>query len=776
MLVSMCVGGLFSSVVADVEDNNTFEKAEAITDQMQGQLLPGTLNLSLNDPVDYYKFNPPGGCRIMLNCTVLPGDKTSFTLFDFNKVILNNSSFMNPGQSWMKTYYIGQVVSTYYIKVDHDPAGGLGVSAYLMQVAWPDQGDGDSGGDAGDDINNPKDVNGLLHFNGTVGDSDSADFYSFHCNAGDEIHLTLGVNGGAGMGVMKFYGKDMVMLQRTLLVPAGSNAKIDAVAALGEGTYYFEVYSGEDHKGPGMQYYVNMSIVPLPPPDTEPPKVDITYPTEGATLDKTTVIMAGTASDNRALEKVEVAVNDGAWQTADGLEGWSQPMVLSVGQNVIMARATDKAGLNSTDEINVTVTGTGQTNDTVPPNLVITEPVDGAAQLGPLVEVRGTARDDRGLLRVELKAGTVGTWMVVAGLALWQMSVSLVNGSTLISVRAVDTSGNTATKQIMVYRLFPSDTDVVPPTVHFTDPATNVSAIRTMATTVKGVANDEHAVLKVDVSINGGPFVLAKSTALASAPAWSQWSFGVTLVLGENVLSARAMDTAGNIYHDIVIIIASNDTGDTTPPIIIVLSPVNGSVTNVTQLVVSGTATARSGIQRIDISQNDGPWVLATGNITWTYMALLINGPNVFKIRAIDKAANVNTTQVSITFNATADLAKPTLLIISPAYNTSFITDKIDVKGTVTDNLRVDRVDLTVNGIKMTVTGTTAWKSRITLKEGKNTIVVTAYDGGGNSDTKTLTVTYNKTSPKPPIPGFEVGFLLAAVLVGVALLGRKRRA
>ena len=773
MLVLMACGPLFTPVAADVEDNNTFEKAEQINTAQQGQVQTGTLNVNTADPADCYKFNPPGGSAVILNASVTPGDKVRYTLFDFNKAIIATSDFLAPSGTWVYTYLIGQQMLLYYLMVDLEQGGATGAGVYNFQISWPDQQDGDTIGDAGDDINSPKDISGKLHFNGTVGDGDTADFYSVQCMQGDQVHLTLGVVEGKSVGVMKFYGLGKNQMDVSPSAPAGEETKIDTLAP-DAGTYYIEVYSSEHHNGTGIIYYVNASNIPK---DTEPPTVQITVPTDGATLDHTTVVISGTAADNRGVARVDVKVNDGPYQETDGAGAWSKAMVLSVGQNTIKAMVTDTAGLNGTDMITVTVTGTGDIEDKVPPVITIVAPLDGDALAVPDLVMSGTASDDKGVLRVEVKVGLNGTWMVVPGTTAWDISFPLEMGANVIFARAVDNSGNTAMKQITVYRLIAPGADPAAPNVHFTDPV-NVSALRVLSYTVKGTANDETAVLKVDISINNGPFVLAVKTNAAGTPDWSTWTFPAVFVNGTNNLTARAMDTSGNINFDYLTVLASSATSDTLLPEIKVKTPADGAILNITPTLVSGTAQdpQGGGVMRVDISLNNGPWQPAAGTMTWTYMAILVTGQNVIKIRVTDTSANVNTTQITVTYNATADLLAPHLIIESPKDNSSVISDKLDIKGSAGDNINVTKVELTLNGNKMAVTGIQNWKSRVTLKEGKNTIVATASDAAGNTHSQTITVTYKKAVPKPPIAGFELVFLLGAVGLGAFLLGRQRRA
>src|SRR5205085_2460462 len=80
--------------------------------------------------------------------------------------------------------------------------------------------------------------------------------------------------------------------------------------------------------------------------DVTPPAVAISSPATGASL-AGSVSVAGTASDNRQVAKVEVAVDGGAFVAAQGTISWTYSLdasALSAGSHTLTARATDPPG------------------------------------------------------------------------------------------------------------------------------------------------------------------------------------------------------------------------------------------------------------------------------------------------------------------------------------------------------------------------------------------------------------------------------------------------
>lgn len=79
--------------------------------------------------------------------------------------------------------------------------------------------------------------------------------------------------------------------------------------------------------------------------DTVPPTITIsTTPRNGARLTSPTVFIAGTASDNVAVQAVEIVVNNGAPQPASGTNNWSAQLALAPGPNVIRVYSVDTSG------------------------------------------------------------------------------------------------------------------------------------------------------------------------------------------------------------------------------------------------------------------------------------------------------------------------------------------------------------------------------------------------------------------------------------------------
>lgn len=159
-----------------------------------------------------------------------------------------------------------------------------------------------------------------------------------------------------------------------------------------------------------LSYGVALEVEPSGA-DVEPPVVSITTPAEEATVSGA-VLVEGTASDDTAVALVEVRVDNGVWNPADGTSDWQfmlDTSMISDGAHLFTARATDTAGNSATDAVGVSVDNGGSGM-----SITILEP-----QAGDVWEVGGTEHirwQTEGVQDVTLKVSTDGggSWETIA--------------------------------------------------------------------------------------------------------------------------------------------------------------------------------------------------------------------------------------------------------------------------------------------------------------------------------------------------------------------------
>src|SRR2546426_1100541 len=135
-------------------------------------------------------------------------------------------------------------------------------------------------------------------------------------------------------------------------------------------TYYYEV-SAVNRFGVGSRSN-EVAATPVPLPDSTAPSIRISSPLNNTIVSSTTVVVTGTASDNVAVQTVELSTDGTTWIAASGTTTWSGSVTLHAGTNVIYARATDTSGNRATVHIIVTVENAGPGSSGLDPVILAT--------------------------------------------------------------------------------------------------------------------------------------------------------------------------------------------------------------------------------------------------------------------------------------------------------------------------------------------------------------------------------------------------------------------
>jgi 3',5'-cyclic AMP phosphodiesterase CpdA len=99
--------------------------------------------------------------------------------------------------------------------------------------------------------------------------------------------------------------------------------------------------------GGGLVHSVALNVVVNPPPpgpDTTPPSITITSPSNDSVVTSSPVTIRGVASDNVGLQKVEWSADGTSWTATSGTSSWSAVVPVALGSDTIYVRATDSAG------------------------------------------------------------------------------------------------------------------------------------------------------------------------------------------------------------------------------------------------------------------------------------------------------------------------------------------------------------------------------------------------------------------------------------------------
>lgn len=194
--------------------------------------------------------------------------------------------------------------------------------------------------------------------------------------------------------------------------------------------------------------------------------------------------------------------------------------------------------------------------DTEPPTVAITAPATNSRLTEPTA-VTADATDNRGVVRVEffvdgttsLGAATSAPWAALVDPA------TLSDGTHLLTARATDAAGNSATSEPVAITVGDGPMDLEPPTVRVLTPTANAQT--GLQVRVTADAADDIALASVEFELDGA--VVATFT---EAP----FLRDLTVTAGAHSVVAIARDTSGKVTRSTAVAFTAREGGSTTEP------------------------------------------------------------------------------------------------------------------------------------------------------------------------------------------------------------------
>lgn len=180
--------------------------------------------------------------------------------------------------------------------------------------------------------------------------------------------------------------------------------------------------------------------------------------------------------------------------------------------------------------------------------------------------------------------------------------------------------------------------------------------------------------------------------------------------------------------------------GATAPLAIVITSPAKGTVTQSDKIDVTGKV---SGATALTVNGTAAAVASAGNNVAFTVHDIpLKEGTNSIVLTASNAKGAVLTKSIAVR----RDTDPPVVVIETPKNLDRFITNTIDVAGTVNDlapgaTINDDDVTVTVNGAPAPVKNRSFLLHNFSLVLGENTITAIATDKAGNMATQTIKVT-----------------------------------
>ncbi len=250
--------------------------------------------------------------------------------------------------------------------------------------------------------------------------------------------------------------------------------------------------------------------------DTTPPTLVIDAPQAATTTNQETVGVTGTAADLNEI--ASLTVSGMSIPLIEGRFAATRPLV--EGENTIVVEAVDGAGHSSRATLSVDRFSL--------PAITLSSPEDLSYLTSTTVDVAGSVSGVVHTVSVNgMMAEITGSTFVARG-------IPLLEGGNVLTATATDARGHVGSASLNVVR------DLTPPRLTIDNPVDGARLFETMVTVsglindiVDGTVNAEEAT----VTVNGRTAAVANRSYLVEVP----------LVVGDNVLTAIAVDKSGNV-------------------------------------------------------------------------------------------------------------------------------------------------------------------------------------------------------------------------------------
>lgn len=447
--------------------------------------------------------------------------------------------------------------------------------------------------------------------------------------------------------------------------------------------------------------------------DTVAPQLTVIGPADGALLNNGQITFGGAATE----PVVSVLVNGIAAQVGTS-GGYTLPITLAEGSNTLTVTAIDRAGNSSTNTITVNLDSIAPAapllNAQVTPTRIAISTVAGQAEANSTVTLF-----NNGVTVGTLKADAAGSFSVA--------DVTLTEGTNIFTAQAADAAGNTSPPTAPLSLVL----DTKAPVITVTTPQTG-ALVSAAQVTISGMVDEP----LVSLTVNGASTPLS---AGSSDPL--TFEYVLALTAGENSALITATDLAGNVATTTVTI-----QRDSTPPKVVIVTPLNGLLTNTSQIQISGTVDDADAIVTV------GGALVSVVNKAFSVGYLLSDGDNSIQVKGVDKAGNEGMATVTVALDAQS----PVVTLAAPA--TAAAGTDVQITLNAEDNRNLTLVDLSADGASLwsaVPSATTASQSvslRLppTLAPGVTvTLRARALDAAGNSGSATTVITIDKGADGP---------------------------
>lgn len=300
------------------------------------------------------------------------------------------------------------------------------------------------------------------------------------------------------------------------------------------------------------------------------------------------------------------------------------------------------------------------TTDSILPTISIFTPSTGQTFTASTIIMKGSASDNIGLSKVEVKVDT-GFWQLASGTTSWSAQVTLSPGTNQIIARAIDTSGNEAATATMVNYNAPAPIATTPLPVVTTLPAEPiVTTLAQPAGTISVSSSPAGASIYLDGSYQGKTSYTISDVAIGThlielrLNGYKDWADTIQVKAGSiSYVSVQLIPAETAITPSYTI--THTPDSDKSPPSISISKPEpvdfnkNKQLDEGEKLVITYGANDESGIKSIKVSldgnlielrSNEGIYSVTTDSLSM--------GEHTIAVEAIDLKGNKKSEEMKV--------------------------------------------------------------------------------------------------------------------------------
>ncbi|MEM2900389.1 MAG: Ig-like domain-containing protein, partial [Thermoplasmata archaeon] len=270
--------------------------------------------------------------------------------------------------------------------------------------------------------------------------------------------------------------------------------------------------------------------------------------------------------------------------------------------------------------------------------------------------------------------------------------------------------------------------------------------------TIKASANDNIAIAKVEISIDGAAFQNMSWNSFENVYYYNWLGYSP----GTHSITAKAKDAKGNEKTTSISVTYSPGGTDTVPPTVYIDYPTNNEIIQAENYEIKARAFDNVGITSMQVKIDNSAYYnmyYISQEGRWGYLwSGYSTGSHNITVKASDAAGNNCTQMVECFYDPNlADTTPPTVTIDYPTPGETITSSSYIVKARANDNTGINSVQIRIDAGNWQNMNWNSYELRWTFAwsdytEGSHTLAVRAFDYAGNNATSTVSVNYIPSS------------------------------